>query len=81
MNEMLKVKYYKLINNKDFLNYENVGNVLAMIENKLILSGNAIVASELIELLLPLKESESDVYNEILKDINSGLLYGGSDND
>ena len=78
---MLKTKYYKLINNKDFLNYENVGNVLAMIENKLILSGNAIVASELIELLLPLKESESDVYNEILKDINSGLLYGGSDND
>lgn len=81
MSELLKAKYYKLIKDKAFLQYEIVGKTLASIESQMIISGNNISKEDLIQLSEPLKELENDVYNEIIKDINSGLIYGGSKND
>lgn len=81
MNELLKAKYYKIINSNDFSQYENVGKILAIIENKLIQSDYTIPPEKLIELLSPLIEFEQDVYQEIIKDINSGLIYGGGNNE
>lgn len=75
MNELLKTKYYNLIKNKDFNSYEKVGSILANIEDMLMNSNYKIAKEELVKLLLPIKEVEIDIYNEIIKDINSGLLY------
>lgn len=81
MNELLKTKYYGLIKNKNFIQYEKIGKVLATLENKLIDSQNQISKEQLIEFLLPIKTLEQDVYNEIIKDLNNGLIYGGINND
>jgi hypothetical protein len=80
MNELLKAKYYKLINDKDFEHYEIVGKLLAEIEDKLIHSHNSVPKEDLIDIASLIKESEGTVYNELINDINSGLIYGGSSN-
>ncbi|MDD2203004.1 MAG: hypothetical protein PHD78_01240 [Bacilli bacterium] len=81
MNELLKAKYYSLIKQPDFNQYEKIGKILALIENQIIKSDNSISKEELVKLAEPLKELEGDVYIEIIKDINNGLIYGGSKND
>ncbi|MDD3304815.1 MAG: hypothetical protein PHT75_01635 [Bacilli bacterium] len=81
MNELLKAKYYSLIKKPDFNQYEKIGKILALIENQIIKSDNSISKEELVKLAEPLKELEGDVYIEIIKDINNGLIYGGSKND
>jgi len=80
MNELLKAKYYKLISDKDFEHYELVGKLLAEIENKLIHSHYSVPKKELIDTANLIKDSEGAVYNELINDINSGLIYGGSNN-
>lgn len=79
MNELLKAKYYKLINIKDFEHYEEVGNVLANIENELIKSNYHISKAELITLAESIKIFEERVYSELIQDINSGLIGGCND--
>lgn len=74
MDELLKAKYYKLINTKDFNHYEIVGKVLSEIENMLIQSNNHVAADDLIAIASSLKGSEVDVYDELIKDINGHLL-------
>ena len=81
MNELLKVKYYKLIKTKDLLHYEKVGNILALIEDQLIMSENTVSKEELVKLLFPLKGNDNDVYEEVVKDINNGQIYGDVDDE
>ncbi|MFA5407830.1 MAG: hypothetical protein WC343_03565 [Bacilli bacterium] len=76
MNELLKTKYYGLIKSDDYVSYGKIGIVIASIEDQLILSDNTVSKDHLIEILLPIKETENDLYNEMLKDIDSGLIYG-----
>lgn len=79
MREELKTKYYNLISEPNLQKLIMVGNALATIEDKLIISSYQISREELKEALDFLKTSEIDIYNEIIKDIDNGLICGDSD--
>lgn len=75
MNDINKLKYYKLIDNKDYYDYEIVGKVLAQIEDILIKNDNIVSKAILIDIIEPLKDKYNKVYYELLNDINSGIIY------
>lgn len=75
MNDIIKLKYYKLIDNKDYYDYEIVGKVLSLIEDILIKNDNIVSKAILIDIIEPLKDKYNKVYYELLNDINSGIIY------
>ena len=75
MNDINKLKYYKLIDNKDYYDYEIVGKVLAQIEDILIKNDNIVSKAILIDIIEQLKDKYNKVYYELLNDINSGIIY------
>ncbi len=81
MNEVLKSKYYGLIENRDYAHYEMVGNALAALENKMICSNNIVAIQDLVNTIAPIQQTESEVYDEIEKDINNGIIGGGNNNE
>lgn len=78
MREELKAKYYNLIKEPNLQKLIMVGNALATIEDKLIISSYQISREEIKESIAFLKTSEADVFYEIIKDIDNGLIYGDS---
>lgn len=81
MNEFLKAKYYGLVENKDYAHYGMVCNALAALENKMILSNNIGAIQDFISTIEPLQNEEKEVYNEIKKDLEGGLIEGSDNNE
>jgi len=45
------------------------------------MSENTVSKEELVKLLFPLKGNDNDVYEEVVKDINNGQIYGDVDDE